>query len=124
MIPRRKDGIPLSVIDAAQKSPVYKWQWSGNSPAAAPGNTYSADGLVCTASVHDSVCSDAGCCRTAAVCRMWKACASGSVPRQPATSGDTTPVLRAAEPMLAMRHYKRAETVDVNRISVHWKKWV
>ncbi len=25
----QKQGIPLSVIDAAQKSPVYKWRWNG-----------------------------------------------------------------------------------------------
>ncbi len=56
-----KDGVPQSVIDAAQQSPVYKMamDWKLGA-AAASGIPHAADGLVRTAFVTDSVCRRRG----------------------------------------------------------------
>lgn len=56
-----KDGIPLSVIEAAQQSPVYKnGDGMETGAAAASGISHIADGLVRAASVADSVCGRRG----------------------------------------------------------------
>ncbi|SQD03327.1 respiratory nitrate reductase 1 subunit beta [Escherichia coli] len=56
-----KDGIPLSVIEAAQQSPVYKMAMEWKTGAAAASRiSHTADGLVRAASVSDSVCSRRG----------------------------------------------------------------
>ena len=56
-----KDGIPLSVIEAAQQSPVYKnGDGMETGAAAASGISHTADGLVRAASVADSVCGRRG----------------------------------------------------------------
>ncbi len=55
-----KDGIPLSVIEAAQQSRFIKWRWNGNWRCRCIQNIATADGLVRAASVSDSVCSRRG----------------------------------------------------------------
>jgi nitrate reductase beta subunit len=71
-----KDGVPQSVIDAAQQSPVYKMAMDWKLAAAASGIPHAADGLVRAAAVADSVCCDAVSWAATAFCRTWKACVS------------------------------------------------
>ena len=55
-----KDGIPQSVIDAAQQSPVYKMAMDWKLALPLHGIPHPADGLVRAASVSDSVCGGRG----------------------------------------------------------------
>ncbi len=109
-----KDGIPLSVIEAAQQSPVYKMamEWKLALPLHPEYRTLPMVWYVPPRS--DPVLQQTRV--------SWVA--TGFLPdveslRIPVqylanllTAGDTKPVLRALKRMLAMRHYKRAETVD------------
>ncbi len=59
--------------------------------------------------------ADAGaaCRRATASCLRWKACASRySTGRTCLARGIPGPVLRAFKRMMAMRHYKRSQTVE------------
>jgi nitrate reductase beta subunit len=80
-----KDGIPQGVIESAQQSPVYKMaiDWKLALPLHPEYRTLPMVWYVPPLS-----------------------------PIQSAAAGDTAPVLLALKRMLAMRHYKRAETVD------------
>lgn len=109
----QKDGIPLSVIDAAQNRRSIKWRWTGS--------------WLCRCTRNIARCRWSGMCR---LCRrsspppMRGTGSNGILPdveslRIPVqylanllTAGDTQPVLLALKRMLAMRHFKRAETVD------------
>ena len=109
-----KDGIPLSVIDAAQQSPVYKMamDWKLALPLHPEYRTLPMVWYVPPLSPIQSA-ADAG-----------ELGSNGILPdvdslRIPVqylanllTAGDTQPVLLALKRMLAMRHYKRTETVD------------
>lgn len=55
-----KDGIPQSVIDAAQQSPVYKMAMDWKLALPLRGIPHAADGLVRAAAVSDSVCGGCG----------------------------------------------------------------
>lgn len=113
----QKDGIPLSVIDAAQKSPVYKMamEWKLALPLHPEYRTLPMVWYVPPLSPIQSV-SDAGMLPHSGVLPDVE---SLRIPVQYLanllTAGDTAPVLRALKRMLAMRHYKRAETVDKTR---------
>ncbi|EAC0790505.1 nitrate reductase subunit beta, partial [Salmonella enterica subsp. enterica] len=109
-----KDGVPQSVIDAAQQSPVYKMamDWKLALPLHPEYRTLPMVWYVPPLSPIQSA-ADAG-----------ELGSNGILPdvdslRIPVqylanllTAGDTQPVLLALKRMLAMRHYKRAETVD------------
>ena len=74
-----------------------------------------ADGLVRPAAVTDSVGRRRRRPRQimAAFCPPSKACAfPGSIAANLLSAGDTGPVLRALKRMMAMRHYKRSQTVE------------
>ena len=111
------DGIPLSVIDAAQKSPVYKMamEWKLALPLHPEYRTLPMVWYVPPLSPIQSV-SDAGMLPHSGVLPDVE---SLRIPVQYLanllTAGDTAPVLLALKRMLAMRHYKRAETVDKTR---------
>jgi nitrate reductase beta subunit len=110
----RKDGVPDSVIESAQKSPVYKlamdWQLAlplhpeyrtlpmvWYVPPLSPIQNAAAEGHIGS----DGVIPDVESLR---------------IPVQYLanllTAGDTAPVLRALKRLLAMRAYKRAEQVE------------
>ncbi|EOL9011377.1 nitrate reductase subunit beta [Cronobacter malonaticus] len=109
-----KDGVPQSVIDAAQQSPVWKlaMDWKLALPLHPEYRTLPMVWYVPPLSPIQSA-ADAG--------ELGR---NGILPdvdslRIPVqylanllTAGDTAPVLLALKRMLAMRHYKRAETVD------------
>jgi nitrate reductase beta subunit len=108
------DGVPQGVIDAAQQSPVYKLavEWQLALPLHPEYRTLPMVWYVPPLSPIQSA-ADAG-----------ELAQRGVLPdvdslRIPVrylanllTAGDTAPVLRALKRLLAMRHYKRAETVD------------
>lgn len=71
-----KDGVAQSVIDAAQRSPVYKWRWSGSWRCHFTLNTARCQWSgMCHHCHRFSRRWMAGRWRTPACCRMWKACA-------------------------------------------------
>lgn len=109
-----KDGIPLSVIDAAQQSPVYKMamDWKLALPLHPEYRTLPMVWYVPPLSPIQSA-ADAGELGSNGILPDVD---SLRIPVQYTanllTAGDTQPVLLALKRMLAMRHYKRAETVD------------
>ncbi|EIH7524023.1 nitrate reductase subunit beta, partial [Escherichia coli] len=109
-----KDGIPLSVIEAAQQSPVYKMamEWKLALPLHPEYRTLPMVWYVPPLSPIQSA-ADAGELGSNGILPDVE---SLRIPVQYLanllTAGDTKPVLRALKRMLAMRHYKRAETVD------------
>ena len=108
------DGVPQGVIEAAQQSPVYKMamDWKLALPLHPEYHTLPMVWYVPPLSPTQSA-ADAG-----------ELAHSGVLPDVESlriqvqylanllTAGDTEPVLLALKRMLAMRHYKRAETVD------------
>lgn len=109
-----EQGIPLSVIDAAQRSPVYKMavDWKLALPLHPEYRTLPMVWYVPPLSPIQSV-ADAGVLPHTGVLPDVE---SLRIPVQYLanllTAGDTAPVLLALKRMLAMRHYKRAETVE------------
>ena len=109
-----KDGVPQSVIDAAQKSPVYKMamDWKLALPLHPEYRTLPMVWYVPPLSPIQSA-ADAGVLDQQGVLPDVE---SLRIPVQYLanllTAGDTAPVLLALKRMLAMRHYKRAESVD------------
>lgn len=109
-----KDGIPLSVIEAAQQSPVYKMamEWKLALPLHPEYRTLPMVWYVPPLSPIQSA-ADAGELGSNGILPDVE---SLRIPVQYLanllTAGDTQPVLLALKRMLAMRHYKRAETVD------------
>ncbi|NUA46809.1 Respiratory nitrate reductase 1 beta chain [Dickeya solani] len=110
----QRDGIPLSVIDAAQQSPVYKLavEWQLALPLHPEYRTLPMVWYVPPLSPIQSA-ADAGQLAHSGVLPDVE---SLRIPVQYLanllTAGDTRPVLRALRRMLAMRHYKRAQTVE------------
>ncbi len=109
-----KDGVPQSVIDAAQQSPVYKMamDWKLALPLHPEYRTLPMVWYVPPLSPIQSA-ADAGELGSNGILPDVD---SLRIPVQYTanllTAGDTQPVLLALKRMLAMRHYKRAETVD------------
>jgi nitrate reductase beta subunit len=109
-----KDGIPLSVIDAAQKSPVYKLaiDWQLALPLHPEYRTLPMVWYVPPLSPIQSA-ADAGHVDYHGILPDVE---SLRIPVQylanMLTAGDTVPVVNALKRILAMRHYKRSETVD------------
>ena len=109
-----KDGIPQSVIDAAQQSPVYKMamDWKLALPLHPEYRTLPMVWYVPPLSPIQSA-ADAGELGSNGILPDVE---SLRIPVQYLanllTAGDTQPVLLALKRMLAMRHFKRAETVD------------
>ncbi|ENF8747145.1 nitrate reductase subunit beta [Vibrio fluvialis] len=109
-----KQGITENVLEAAQKSPVYKMaiDWKLALPLHPEYRTLPMVWYVPPLSPIQSA-ADAGYVGNNGVLPDIE---SLRIPVQYLanllTAGDTAPVLRALKRMLAMRHYKRAETVD------------
>ncbi|MFB2779610.1 nitrate reductase subunit beta [Shewanella mangrovisoli] len=110
----RKQGITENVLEAAQKSPVYKMaiDWKLALPLHPEYRTLPMVWYVPPLSPIQSA-ADAGAIGKEGVLPDVK---SLRIPVQylanMLTAGDTKPVLHALKRMLAMRHFKRAETVD------------
>ena len=110
----QKQGIPLSVIEAAQRSPVYKMavEWKLALPLHPEYRTLPMVWYVPPLSPIQSA-ADSGALPHSGVLPDVE---SLRIPVQYLanllTAGDTQPVLMALKRMLAMRHYKRAETVE------------
>ena len=110
----RKQGITENVLEAAQKSPVYKMaiDWKLALPLHPEYRTLPMVWYVPPLSPIQSA-ADAGAIGQEGVLPDVK---SLRIPVQYLanllTAGDTKPVLHALDRMLAMRHFKRAETVD------------
>lgn len=107
------DGVPQGVIEAAQQSPVYKMAMDWKLALPLHRNTARCRWCgTCRRCRRFSPPPTPASWRTAACCRT----SSLRIPVQYLanllTAGDTEPVLLALKRMLAMRHYKRAETVD------------
>lgn len=108
------DGVPQGVIEAAQQSPVYKMamDWKLALPLHPEYRTLPMVWYVPPLSPIQSA-ADAGELAHSGVLPDVE---SLRIPVQYLanllTAGDTEPVLLALKRMLAMRHYKRAETVD------------
>ncbi|MBM5142660.1 nitrate reductase subunit beta, partial [Vibrio parahaemolyticus] len=109
-----KQGITENVLEAAQKSPVYKMaiDWKLALPLHPEYRTLPMVWYVPPLSPIQSA-ADAGYVGNNGVLPDIE---SLRIPVQYLanllTAGDTVPVLRALKRMLAMRHFKRAETVD------------
>ncbi|WP_290125395.1 nitrate reductase subunit beta [Vibrio navarrensis] len=109
-----KQGITENVLEAAQKSPVYKMaiDWKLALPLHPEYRTLPMVWYVPPLSPIQSA-ADAGYVGKNGVLPDIE---SLRIPVQYLanllTAGDTAPVLRALKRMLAMRHFKRAETVD------------
>ena len=110
-----RQDIPQSVIDAAQASPVWKMamDWKLALPLHPEYRTLPMVWYVPPLSPVQSV-ADAGLLEADA--SVLPDVESLRIPVQYLanllTAGDTTPVLRALKRMIAMRHYKRSQTVD------------
>ncbi len=108
-----KDGVPQSVIDAAQQSPVYKMaiDWKLALPLHPEYRTLPMVWYVPPLSPIQSA-ADAGELGSNGILpdvdSLRIRCSTANL----LTAGDTQPVLLALKRMLAMRHYKRAEAVD------------
>jgi len=108
------DGIPLSVMDAARQSPVYKMaiEWKLALPLHPEYRTLPMVWYVPPLSPIQSA-ADAGALPHTGVLPDVE---SLRIPVQYLanllTAGDPAPVLLALKRMLAMRHFKRAESVD------------
>ncbi len=110
-----KQGIPQSVIDAAQASPVWKlaMDWKLALPLHPEYRTLPMVWYVPPLSPIQSVVDAGGLVSQSSVLPDVE---SLRIPVQYLanllTAGDTAPVLRALKRMMAMRHYKRAQNVD------------
>ena len=110
-----KDGVPLSVIEAAQKSPVYKLavDWQLALPLHPEYRTLPMVWYVPPLSPIQSYADAGGLPQSDGV---LPAVESLRIPVQylanMLSAGDTGPVLRALKRMMAMRHYKRSQTVE------------
>ena len=110
-----KQGIPHNVIEAAQKSPVYKlaMDWKLALPLHPEYRTLPMVWYVPPLSPIQSV-ADAGGLPSNG--NILPAVESLRIPVQYLanllSAGDTGPVLRALKRMMAMRHYKRSQTVE------------
>ena len=109
-----KEGVAQSVIDAAQRSPVYKlaMDWKLALPLHPEYRTLPMVWYVPPLSPVQSV-ADAG---QLPHCGVLPDVESLRIPvkylANLLSAGDTAPVLLALKRLLAMRHYKRAETVE------------
>ena len=109
-----KDGVPMSVIEAAQRSPVYKMamEWKLALPLHPEYRTLPMVWYVPPLSPIQSA-ADAGVLEQNGVLPDID---SLRIPLQYLanllTAGDTKPVALALKRILAMRHYKRMETVE------------
>lgn len=109
-----KDGIPLSVIDAAQKSPVYKLaiDWQLALPLHPEYRTLPMVWYVpplspIQSAINSDLIESKGILPDVESLRIPVQYLANLL-----AAGDTKPVLNALNRILAMRHYKRAETVE------------
>ena len=113
----RKDGIADSVIESAQKSPVYKLaiDWKLALPLHPEYRTLPMVWYVPSLSPIQSAV-DAGTLKTIGKAGVIPDIRSLRIPMKYLanllTAGDEEPVARALERLLAMRAYKRAENVE------------
>lgn len=111
----RKQGITKNVIDAAQASPVWKLavDWQLALPLHPEYRTLPMVWYVPPLSPIQSVADSGGLQHANGVLPDVE---SLRIPVQylanMLTAGDTVPVLRALKRLMAMRHYKRSQTVD------------
>ena len=110
-----KQGIPQNVIDAAQRSPVYKMamDWKLALPLHPEYRTLPMVWYVPPLSPIQSYADAGGLPKSEG---MLPAIESLRIPVQylanMLSAGDTGPVLRALKRMMAMRHYMRSQTVE------------
>lgn len=110
-----KQGIPQNVIDAAQRSPVYKMamDWKLALPLHPEYRTLPMVWYVPPLSPIQSYADAGGLPKSDGV---LPAIESLRIPVQylanMLSAGDTGPVLRALKRMMAMRHYMRSQTVE------------
>ena len=110
-----KQGIPANVIEAAQKSPVYKMamDWKLALPLHPEYRTLPMVWYVPPLSPIQSYADAGGLPQSDGV---LPAVESLRIPVQylanMLSAGDPGPVLRALKRMMAMRHYKRSQTVE------------
>ena len=110
-----KQGIPHNVIEAAQRSPVYKMamDWKLALPLHPEYRTLPMVWYVPPLSPIQSVADAGGLPHNG---NILPAVESLRIPVQylanMLSAGDTGPVLRALKRMMAMRHYMRAQTVE------------
>ncbi|WP_312239883.1 nitrate reductase subunit beta [Pantoea sp.] len=110
-----KQGIPQNVIDAAQASPVWKlaMDWKLALPLHPEYRTLPMVWYVPPLSPIQSVVDAGGLKKPDSLLPDVE---SLRIPLQylanMLTAGDTAPVLRALKRMMAMRHYKRAQSVE------------
>lgn len=110
-----KQGIPQNVIDAAQRSPVYKMamDWKLALPLHPEYRTLPMVWYVPPLSPIQSYADAGGLPKSEGV---LPAIESLRIPVQylanMLSAGDTGPVLRALKRMMAMRHYMRSQTVE------------
>jgi len=109
-----KDGIPQSVIDAAQQSPVYKMamDWKLALPLHPEYRTLPMVWYVPPLSPIQSAADAGELPHTGILPDVESLRIPVEYLANLLTAGDTAPVLRALKRMMAMRHYKRAETVE------------
>ena len=113
----RKDGIADSIIEAAQKSPVYKMavDWKLALPLHPEYRTLPMVWYVPSLSPIQSA-ADAGALGTVGKAGVIPDIRSLRIPMKYLanllTAGDEEPIARALERLLAMRAYKRAENVE------------
>ncbi|STJ18562.1 respiratory nitrate reductase 2 subunit beta [Escherichia coli] len=116
-----KQGIPQNVIDAAQRSPVYKMamDWKLALPLHPEYRTLPMVWYVPPLSPIQSYADAGGLPKSEG---MLPAIESLRIPVQylanMLSAGDTGPVLRALKRMMAMRHYMRSQTVKALLILV------
>jgi nitrate reductase beta subunit len=109
-----KDGVSQSVIDAAQRSPVYKMamEWKLALPLHPEYRTLPMVWYVPPLSPIQSAVDGGALAHTGVLPDVESLRIPVEYLANLLTAGDTAPVLLALKRMLAMRHYKRAESVD------------
>lgn len=109
-----KQGIDHNVIEAAQQSPIYKMviEWKLALPLHPEYRTLPMVWYIPPLSPIQSVVDTGYLNGEGVLPTVDKLRIPIKYLANMLTAGDTTPVLNALKRMLAMRHYKRAETVD------------
>ena len=108
------DGIPLSVMDAARQSPVYKMaiEWKLALPLHPEYRTLPMVWYVPPLSPIQSAADTGALPHTGVLPDVESLRIPVQYLANLLTAGDPEPVLLALKRMLAMRHFKRAESVD------------
>ena len=109
-----KQGIPQNVIDAAQLPRFTRWRWTGSWPCRCIRNTAPCRWSGTFRRCHRSSLTQmrAACRSTTACYRRSKACAYRCSICQHAQRGRSCSGAARLNDMMAMRHYKRSQTVE------------